>query len=63
MTGVRIRLCDEDTNDFTPNLLSMLQDISNQVAGYMRDPSRMVKQMQLRRSAVNVFGSVSHFYL
>ncbi|CAK8540595.1 unnamed protein product [Lathyrus sativus] len=35
------------------------QDISNQVAGYMRDPSRMVKQMQLSRSAVNVFGSVS----
>ncbi|KAL5095973.1 hypothetical protein RYX36_000300 [Vicia faba] len=35
------------------------QDISNQVAGYMRDPSRMVKQMQLRKSAVNVFGSVS----
>ncbi|CAI8588963.1 unnamed protein product [Vicia faba] len=33
------------------------QDISNQVAGYMRDPSRMVKQMQLRKSAVNVFGS------
>ncbi|KAL5065388.1 hypothetical protein RYX36_009162 [Vicia faba] len=39
------------------------QDISNQVAGYMRDPSRMVKQMQLRKSAVNVFGSVSRFYL
>ncbi|CAJ1827554.1 unnamed protein product [Sphenostylis stenocarpa] len=34
------------------------QDISNQVSAYMRDPSRMIKQMQLRRSAVNVFGSV-----
>ncbi|TKY65232.1 AATF protein [Spatholobus suberectus] len=34
------------------------QDISNQVAAYMRDPSRMIKQMQLRRSAVNIFGSV-----
>ncbi|XP_014496540.1 putative uncharacterized protein DDB_G0270496 [Vigna radiata var. radiata] len=32
------------------------QDISNQVSAYMRDPSRMIKQMQLRRSAVNVFG-------
>ncbi|XP_027350895.1 putative uncharacterized protein DDB_G0270496 [Abrus precatorius] len=35
------------------------QDISNQVAAYMRDPSRMIKQMQLRRSAVSIFGSVS----
>ncbi|KAK7340480.1 hypothetical protein VNO77_21184 [Canavalia gladiata] len=34
------------------------QDISNQVAAYMRDPSRMIKQMQLRRSAVSIFGSV-----
>ncbi|MCI76905.1 protein AATF-like, partial [Trifolium medium] len=36
-------------------------DISNQVAGYMRDPSRMIKQMQLRRSAVKILGSVSQF--
>ncbi|CAL0304681.1 unnamed protein product [Lupinus luteus] len=34
------------------------QDISNQIATYMRDPSRMRKQMQLRRSAVSIFGSV-----
>ncbi|PQP93843.1 hypothetical protein Pyn_33182 [Prunus yedoensis var. nudiflora] len=34
------------------------QNISEQVASYMRDPSRMVKQMQMRRSAVRVFGIV-----
>ncbi|OIW01121.1 hypothetical protein TanjilG_25229 [Lupinus angustifolius] len=34
------------------------QDISNQIATYMRDPSRMMKQMHLRRSAVSIFGSV-----
>ncbi|QCE12534.1 protein AATF/BFR2 [Vigna unguiculata] len=34
------------------------QDISNQVSAYMRDPSRMIKQMRLRRSVVNVFGHV-----
>ncbi|BFG21538.1 hypothetical protein CerSpe_078120 [Prunus speciosa] len=34
------------------------QNISEQVASYMRDPSRMVKQMQMRRSAVGVFGTV-----
>ncbi|WJX58996.1 hypothetical protein P8452_44388 [Trifolium repens] len=33
------------------------QDISNQVAAYMRDPNRMIKQMQLRRSAVKILGS------
>ncbi|KAL2330044.1 hypothetical protein Fmac_017625 [Flemingia macrophylla] len=37
------------------------QNISSQVAAYMRDPSRMVKQMQLRRSDVNIFGSVPEF--
>lgn len=31
---------------------------SEQVASYMRDPSRMIKQMQLRRSIVGVFGAV-----
>ncbi|XP_057441445.1 uncharacterized protein LOC130733325 isoform X2 [Lotus japonicus] len=36
------------------------QDISHQVAAYMRDPSRMTKQMQLRRSAVGIFGSETH---
>ncbi|AES98142.1 putative apoptosis-antagonizing transcription factor, AATF leucine zipper-containing [Medicago truncatula] len=35
------------------------QDISHQVAAYMRDPSRMIKQMQLRRSAIKIFGSVA----
>ncbi|EXC35121.1 Protein AATF [Morus notabilis] len=34
------------------------QNISEQVAAYMRDPSRMIKQMQLRRSTVCVFGTV-----
>ncbi|KAL4600036.1 hypothetical protein ACB092_11G169000 [Castanea dentata] len=33
------------------------QNISEQVADYMRDPSRMLKQMQLRRSTVSVFGT------
>ncbi|CAN1284706.1 Protein AATF [Linum perenne] len=35
------------------------QNISEQVAAYMRDPSRMVKQMQLRRSTAGVFGDLS----
>ncbi|KAK9273647.1 hypothetical protein L1049_018457 [Liquidambar formosana] len=35
------------------------QNISEQVAAYMRDPSRMIKQMQLRRSTVGIFGVVS----
>nr|GEV42871.1 apoptosis-antagonizing transcription factor [Tanacetum cinerariifolium] len=34
------------------------QNISEQVASYMRDPSRMVKGMQQRRSVVPVFGNV-----
>ncbi|XP_008232433.1 PREDICTED: protein AATF isoform X2 [Prunus mume] len=34
------------------------QNISEQVASYMRDPSRMVKLMQMRRSAIGVFGTV-----
>ncbi|XP_038898605.1 putative uncharacterized protein DDB_G0270496 [Benincasa hispida] len=34
------------------------QNISEQVAAYMRDPSRMLNQMQLRRSTVHVFGMV-----
>ncbi|KAE9592233.1 putative apoptosis-antagonizing transcription factor, AATF leucine zipper-containing [Lupinus albus] len=34
------------------------QDISNQIATYMRDPSRMMKQMQLRKSSISIFGSV-----
>ncbi|PNY14943.1 protein AATF-like, partial [Trifolium pratense] len=35
------------------------QDISHQVAAYMRDPSRMIRQMQLRRSAVKILGSAA----
>ncbi|KAL5565065.1 hypothetical protein UlMin_028229, partial [Ulmus minor] len=35
------------------------QNISEQVASYMRDPSRIIKQMQLRRSTVGIFGAVS----
>lgn len=34
------------------------QNISEQVAAYMRDPGRMIKQMQQRRSTVGVFGAV-----
>lgn len=35
------------------------QNVSDQVAAYMRDPSRMVKGMQQRRSAIAIFGTVS----
>ncbi|XP_062087261.1 uncharacterized protein LOC133794092 isoform X2 [Humulus lupulus] len=34
------------------------QNISEQVAVYMRDPSRMIKQMQQRKSTVAIFGTV-----
>ncbi|KAB2627226.1 protein AATF-like [Pyrus ussuriensis x Pyrus communis] len=34
------------------------QNISEQIASYMRDPSRVVRQMQMRKSAVSVFGAV-----
>lgn len=34
------------------------QDISQQVAGYMRDPSKMIKGMQQSKSAVALFGTV-----
>ena len=37
----------------------MRQNVSEQVAGYMRDPNRMIKRMQLRRSSVGIFGKVS----
>ncbi|XP_021755254.1 putative uncharacterized protein DDB_G0270496 isoform X2 [Chenopodium quinoa] len=39
-------------------LLAFNQNISDQVAMYMRDPSKMIKSMQQRREAVNVFGTV-----
>ncbi|XP_062097751.1 uncharacterized protein LOC133803658 isoform X2 [Humulus lupulus] len=34
------------------------QNISEQVAAYMRDPSRMINQMQQRKSIVAIFGTV-----
>ncbi|PIA50346.1 hypothetical protein AQUCO_01300828v1 [Aquilegia coerulea] len=40
-------------------LQAFSQNISEQVAGYMRDPSRMIKRMQLRRPVVGVFGAVA----
>ncbi|CAH1423469.1 unnamed protein product [Lactuca virosa] len=36
------------------------QNISEQVAFYMRDPSRMIKGMQQRRSVVPLFGNVTN---
>ncbi|GMI88174.1 hypothetical protein like AT5G61330 [Hibiscus trionum] len=35
------------------------QNISEQVATYMRDPTRMIKQMQQRRSTIGIFGTVT----
>ncbi|XP_048561883.1 putative uncharacterized protein DDB_G0270496 isoform X1 [Triticum urartu] len=35
------------------------QNISDQVAGYMRDPSRMIDRMYLRKSDVGVFGETA----
>lgn len=43
---------------FKGKLHAFNQNISQQVASYMRDPSRMIKRMQLRRSMVGVFGEV-----
>lgn len=43
-------------------LFLRVQNISQQVASYMRDPSRMIKRMQLRRSTVGVLGEVSFFF-
>jgi len=39
------------------------QNISDQVAGYMRDPSRMINRMYLTKSAVGVFGEVLSMHL
>ncbi|RXH93363.1 hypothetical protein DVH24_013939 [Malus domestica] len=36
------------------------QNISEQVASYIRDPSRTIRQMQMRKSAVAIFGTVGH---
>ncbi|PKA47650.1 hypothetical protein AXF42_Ash014427 [Apostasia shenzhenica] len=43
---------------FRHKLNAFNQNVSDQVAGYMRDPNRMIKRMQLRRSSVDVYGSV-----
>ncbi|KAL2892533.1 Protein AATF [Bienertia sinuspersici] len=40
-------------------LLAFNQNISDQVATYMRDPSKMIKSMQMRREAVGAFGTVA----
>ncbi|XP_038976091.1 putative uncharacterized protein DDB_G0270496 [Phoenix dactylifera] len=43
---------------FKGKLHAFNQNISEQVAGYMRDPSRMIKRMQIMRSSVGMFGKV-----
>ncbi|XP_043695865.1 putative uncharacterized protein DDB_G0270496 [Telopea speciosissima] len=43
---------------FKGNLKAFNQNISEQVADYMRNPSKMLKSMQLHRSTVGVLGSV-----
>eukprot|EP00262_Sarcandra_glabra_P016415 TRINITY_DN5338_c0_g1_i2.p1 TRINITY_DN5338_c0_g1~~TRINITY_DN5338_c0_g1_i2.p1 ORF type:complete len:378 (-),score=91.24 TRINITY_DN5338_c0_g1_i2:60-1193(-) len=43
---------------FKGKLHAFNQNISAQVATYMKDPSKMIKRMQLRRSSVGVFGEV-----
>ncbi|KAK8916287.1 hypothetical protein KSP39_PZI022749 [Platanthera zijinensis] len=43
---------------FSGKLSAFNQSVSDQVTGYMRDPNRMIRQMQLRRSSVGVFGKV-----
>lgn len=43
---------------FKGKLRAFNQNISEQVGGYMRDPSRTIKRMQLRRSSVGLFGKV-----
>ncbi|KAI5555443.1 hypothetical protein BDE02_19G080900 [Populus trichocarpa] len=42
----------------TGKLQAFNQNISEQVAAYMRDPTKMVRQMQQRRSTIGVFGAV-----
>ncbi|KAK9128885.1 hypothetical protein Syun_017682 [Stephania yunnanensis] len=41
---------------FKGKFQALNQNISQQVSAYMRDPSRMINRMQLRRSTVGVFG-------
>ncbi|GAB4844298.1 hypothetical protein Ancab_037661 [Ancistrocladus abbreviatus] len=40
-------------------LLAFNQNISDQVATYMRDPSKMIKSMQMRRETIRVFGTAA----
>ncbi|XP_039121219.1 putative uncharacterized protein DDB_G0270496 isoform X1 [Dioscorea cayenensis subsp. rotundata] len=44
---------------FKGKLQAFNQNISEQVAGYLRDPDKMIKRMQLKASSVGVFGKVS----
>ncbi|KAK1262694.1 hypothetical protein QJS04_geneDACA018416 [Acorus gramineus] len=44
---------------FRGKLHAFNQSISDQVSNHMRDPSRMIKRMQLRRSSVGIIGEVS----
>lgn len=43
---------------FSGKLSAFNQSVADQVTGYMRDPNRMIRQMQLRRSSVGVYGKV-----
>ncbi|KAJ6833911.1 uncharacterized protein M6B38_336815 [Iris pallida] len=43
---------------FKGKLHAFNQNISDQVAGYMRDPSRMINRMQLGSFSVGIFGKV-----
>ncbi|KAL9228830.1 hypothetical protein vseg_004368 [Gypsophila vaccaria] len=42
-----------------PKLLAFNQNISDQVATSMRDPSKMIRGMQMRRETVGVFGPIT----
>ncbi|XLT02636.1 hypothetical protein HN51_051987 [Arachis hypogaea] len=59
--NVRVAYSDLITSskETLDSILELQEDITNQVAAYMRDPSRMIKQMRLRKSTVSVFESVA----
>ncbi|XP_068646283.1 uncharacterized protein [Aristolochia californica] len=44
---------------FKGKLHAFNQNISDQVAAFMRDPSRVIERMQLRRSSVGIIGEVA----
>ncbi|XP_068637579.1 uncharacterized protein [Aristolochia californica] len=44
---------------FKGKLHAFNQNISDQVAAFMRDPSRVIERMQLRRSSVSIIGEVA----